>query len=163
MTYSEILNIANRVKDELAPHCHRIEIAGSIRRKHPECRDIEIVCIPKPYQVGLFESGFATVVNQWPKVKGVLPSRYTQRLLPEGVKLDLFIANRHNWGMILAIRTGSAQFSHKALASKWSAMGYRSEAGVLYDRKGNTCEIHEEEDLFKLLGLPYIKPEEREL
>jgi len=49
MKYSEILLIAEQVKAELQPHCIRIEIAGSIRRKKPECRDIEIVAIPKPY------------------------------------------------------------------------------------------------------------------
>ena len=76
--------IAGQVVDLLRPHCHRIEIAGSIRRRKPEPSDIEIVVLPKPYDVGLFESGIAAVVSRWPKVKGELEPgcRYTQRIVP---------------------------------------------------------------------------------
>lgn len=111
MILTDALEIANRVKNELAPHCYRIEIAGSIRREKPEVKDIEVVCIPHIYDTGLFESGIATVVNQWEKVKGELEwgkCKYTQRILPEGIKLDLFFATPNNWGLIFAIRTGSA-------------------------------------------------------
>lgn len=53
MKYEDAILIAERVKAELEPHCERIEIAGSIRRKKPEVKDIEIVAIPKPYETGL--------------------------------------------------------------------------------------------------------------
>ncbi len=92
MELYKTLQIAEKVKAQLAPHCERIEIAGSIRRKKPDVGDIEIVAIPKPYNIGLFESGIATIVKQWEKVKGELPCKYTQRILPEGIKLDLFFA-----------------------------------------------------------------------
>ena len=64
MNLQQAQQIAERIKSELAPHCDRIEIAGSIRRKKPEVKDIEIVCIPKPYETGLFASGIAKVVDQ---------------------------------------------------------------------------------------------------
>ena len=48
MKYEEALKIAEEVKALLAPHCLRIEIAGSIRRKKPEVKDIEIVAYPSP-------------------------------------------------------------------------------------------------------------------
>ena len=83
MKYSKAKRIADSVLQELKPHCERIEIAGSIRRKKEYPNDIEIVSIPKPYDVDLFESGIATVVNKWERVKGTLPCRYTQRILPE--------------------------------------------------------------------------------
>lgn len=160
MKHREALLIAEKVKAMLAPHCERVEIAGSIRRKKAEVKDIEIVAIPKPYGVGLFESGIATVVNQWPKVKGNLPCKYTQRTLPEGIKLDLFFATKENWGMIFAIRTGSAEYSHKTLARKWTNLGYRSEGGHLYidDKK---LDFLEEKDLFDKLGIEYLEPEFR--
>lgn len=160
MTYSDIIPIAERLKGELAPHCYRIEIAGSIRRKKSECKDIELVAIPKPYDTGLFESGLATVVNKWQKVKGELPCRYTQRLLPEGVKLDLFFASPENWGLIFALRTGSADFSHKVLAGTWVGLGYHSAGGMLR-RQGREVAVHEEEDLFSMLHLAWVSPEER--
>lgn len=162
MRYEEAILIAEKVKALLSPHCERIEIAGSIRRKKPEVKDIEIVAIPKPYETGLFEDGIATVVNQWEKVKGELPCKYTQRILPEGIKLDLFFAERGNWGLIYAIRTGSAEYSHKVLATAWVQRGYKSENGYLM-QNGKVYETPEEKDLFTRIGVAYVEPEERNL
>ena len=160
MKYNQALAIAEKVKALLEPHCIRIEIAGSIRRKKPQVKDIEIVVIPKQYDIGLFETGIATIVNQWKKVKGELPCKYTQRMLPEGIKLDLFFAERTNWGLIYATRTGSAEYSHKVLAIGWSKRGYKSIGGHLtYNSK--QIAVLEEEDLFKRIEMAYVAPELR--
>jgi len=160
MNLQKALQIANNVKSLLAPHCHRIEIAGSIRRKKPQVKDIEIVAIAKNYQTGLFESGIATVLNQWKIVKGNLPCKYTQRILPQGIKLDLFFAERNNWGFIYAIRTGSAEYSHKVLAKKWVEKGYKGKNGFLtYNDK--MVLVPEEKDLFSRIGIPFVEPEYR--
>jgi DNA polymerase/3'-5' exonuclease PolX len=161
MEYNKALEIAEKVKAQLAPHCDRIEIAGSIRRKKPFVKDIEIVAIPKPYDVGLFESGIATVVKEWPKVKGELPCKYTQRILPEGIALDLFFADKENWGLIYAMRTGSADYSHKVLGTGWVQSGYRSVEGYLCSN-GKRIAVPEEEDLFRLIGVNYVEPEKRD-
>ena len=160
MEYNKALEIAEKTKALLEPYCERIEIAGSIRRKKPNVKDIELVAIPKPYNVGLFESGIATVVNQWEKVRGELPCKYTQRILPEGINLDLFFADSENWGLIYAMRTGSADYSHKVLATEWVKNGYKSEGGYLYSN-GERVPIPEEKDLFKLIGLHFVPPELR--
>ena len=109
MKLEQAQQIANKVKFSLSLYCSRIEIAGSTRRKCPEVRDIEIVCIPRCLE------GFCSIINSWTKVKGEPTGKYTQRILPEGIKLDIFIANPDNWGLIFAGRTGSATFSHKVL------------------------------------------------
>ncbi len=160
--YAEAHRIALDVLEQLRPHCIRIEIAGSIRRKKPEVGDIEIVAIPKPFETGLFQSGIASVVNQWEKVKGELPCKYTQRILPEGIKLDLFLAEEGNWGSILAIRTGSAEYSHRVLANGWVREGFKSEGGFLF-REGERYEVREEQDLFQMARVAYIEPEGRNL
>lgn len=163
--YTEASEIALRVLEELKPYCTRIEIAGSLRRKKNEVGDIEIVIIPLPYSTGLLESGIATVINKWEKVKGELEygkTKYTQRILPEGIKLDLFIAEEGNWGSIFAIRTGSAEYSHKVLANGWVRQGFKSQDGYLY-RNGEKYEVREEKDLFRLIGIPYMNPEDRNL
>ena len=162
MKHSEALSIAHKVVEMLKPHCDRIEIAGSIRLGKPEVKDIEIVAIPKPYEVGLFSIGIATVVEKWKKVKGELPCKYTQRILPEGIKLDLFFAEKGNWGLIFAIRTGSAEYSHKILAAGWVKAGYKSTDGYL-TKDGKEFAVHEEKDLFDRIGVPYTNPENREL
>ena len=160
MEYLKAKKIADSVLQELKPHCERIEIAGSIRRKKANPNDIEIVAIPKPYDVDLFESGIATVINQWKKVKGELPCKYTQRILPEGIKLDLFFATPENWGLIFAIRTGSAEFSHRVLASGWVKKGYSSKNGILL-KYGTEVPIREERELFELLGIDWVDPVDR--
>lgn len=154
--------IAESVVADLIEHCHRIEIAGSIRRKRKQVGDIEIVCIPKEYDVGLFESGIATVINKWKKVKGELPCKYTQRIHPSGVKVDIFFAQKENWGLIYAIRTGSAEYSHKVLATGWSRRGYKSIDGMLH-KNGRPVAVPDEETLFRIAGVDYIAPEQREL
>jgi DNA polymerase/3'-5' exonuclease PolX len=170
MKYQEALEIALLVKTLLEPHCHRIEIAGSIRRCKPDVKDIEIVAIPRPYDTGLFASGIAPVVNQWKKVKGELPCKYTQRVLPacwngitKSIKLDLFFAEPGNWGLIYAMRTGSADYSHKVLACEWVQKGYHSKGGFLHTASGKPIAVPEEQDLFERIGVPYIQPELRDL
>lgn len=158
--YAETYRIALEVLEQLRPHCIRAEIAGSIRRRKPEVKDIEIVAIPKPYSTGLLEDGIASVVNKWPKIKGELPCKYTQRVLPSGIKLDLFFAEENNWGYILAMRTGSANFSHHVLANGWVRQGFKSSDGYIY-RDGEKHEVKEEKDLFEMIGIRYVEPEKR--
>lgn len=161
--YTEAYKIALEVLEELRPHCERIEIAGSIRRKKADIGDVEIVAIPLPYSTGLFESGIATVINRWKKVMGELPCKHTIRLLPDGITLDLFIAEKGNWGYQFAMRTGSADFSHHVLANGWVRQGFKSKGGYLFDRDGQKYEVREERDLFRLSGVPYVEPEDRNL
>lgn len=161
--YEQAKEIADELVAMLQAHCIRIEIAGSIRREKEVVGDIEIVCIPKPYNTGLFEDGIAQVVNKWQKVKGELEygkTKYTQRILPQGIKLDLFFAEEGNWGLIYAIRTGSADYSHKVLANAWVKRGYKSEGGYLM-QDGKCYEVREEKDLFDRLGIDYIEPKYR--
>ena len=163
--YRDVIRIANRLVELLKPHCERIEIAGSLRRKRQEVGDIEIIAIPKPYLVGLFESGIATIINKFKKVKGNLEygkCKYTQRILPEGIKLDLFLVDKDNWGYIYAMRTGSANFSHKVLANAWVQAGFKSEKGHMV-KNGKMYPAREEEDFFRMIGVAYVPPERRNL
>lgn len=178
MKINEAKEIAQNICSQLAPYCHRIEIAGSIRRLKPEVKDIEIVCIPVTERVktGLFDMDesyatevnpeFIRIVNSWEKIKGEPTGKYTQRKLPEGINLDLFIANKYNWGLIYAIRTGSAEYSHKVLAAGWVKRGWKSIDGMLcqYGEGGIWTPIKtpEEKDLFDLIGVKMVSPEKRE-
>ena len=106
MKIDEAKQIAEKYLNLLKPYCWRIEIAGSIRREKSEVKDIEIIAIP------LNLVRFSNEVNKLEKVKGNPTGKYTQRILPEGIKLDLFMANDKNWGLIFVIRTDSARYSH---------------------------------------------------
>ena len=156
MKLEQAQKIAEKYLYRLGAFCLRAEIAGSIRREKPEVKDIEIVCIPDP----LYLEEFSAEVNLLEKVKGEPTGKYTQRILPEGINLDLFMANERNWGSIFAIRTGSADFSHKVLACGWVRAGYKSDGGIL-KKDGNEFEVKEEKDLFDLIGISFVEPQSR--
>lgn len=80
--------IAAALVAEFAPACHRIEIAGSIRREKPEVSDIEIVAIPRTQekekpaaQVSLFEPSAVERINLlWERIEAASMSR--SRIVP---------------------------------------------------------------------------------
>lgn len=157
-------HIAVGVMQQLEPHCEVISLAGSIRRDRPTIGDIEIVCVPKAYDATpLFCSGLATVVNQWEKVRGELPCRYTQRTLPEGIRLDLFMVEADGYGLQRAIRTGSADWCRTVLAPAWVRAGYHSEGGLLRRADGSVVPCRTEPELFARIGLPWVHPRDREV
>jgi len=161
--YQEARQKADALAAILAPHCERIEIAGSIRREKPEVGDIEIVCIPKRYEVGLFKSGIAAALDGCPVIRGQLgPACRMLCIEWQEMQADLFFATHENWGLQLAVRTGPADYSHQVLAAKWSRHGYKSEGGILY-KAGRPTYIPEERDLFDLLSIPYVHPKNRTL
>jgi DNA polymerase/3'-5' exonuclease PolX len=103
MEYAQALHIARQIIEELKPHCYRVAIAGSLRRKCAFVNDIEIVAIPRPYDIGMFATGIATIVNKWPKIIGELPCKNTRRQLPEGINLDLYLVTEANWDRTIRI------------------------------------------------------------
>lgn len=135
---------------KLQPFCEKINIAGSVRRKKPEVKDIEIVCVPKMVvggQDSLFDEGtrfymvspdFVKVVNDLGKAaKGKPDGKYMQIELPEGVNLDLFMPDDYDYYRQYAIRTGSADYAAKVIAGGWRKIGWcGSDKGL---RKMSDC------------------------
>jgi len=167
MELSEAEAIAAPIVEKMRPHCQHIEIAGSVRRLCSDPNDIEIVYVAKTN--GRAVAALYDIICRMPKVKGEPLGKYTQRIHPgpQEVKIDFFQASRDNWGLQLAIRTGSARFSHD-LAKKWCALGYRSESGILCPIVAGIAGkpvvyIREEKELFDFLGMPYIEPQMRNL
>ena len=177
MSLNKARELALLLVADLAPHCDRVEIAGSIRRGKAWVNDIELVAIPKTVPVDkptdLFGNaeagadterspGFVEAVRKYihTHVKGqVATGRYVQFFTRTGVKVDLFMATRDNWGYILTIRTGSAEYS-KGLAHRWVKLGYEGKDGMLR-RFGKPVLVKEERDLFNLLQIQWVPPSER--
>lgn len=160
--------IAESVFDKLAPHCTRIEIAGSIARCKPDVKDIEIVCIPKKRGTTILRDNkwHLAVHNLGNFVKGkrnLKAGKYFQINLPEGIKLDLFVAEPENWAMIHLIRIGSADYS-KRIMQELNKRGYTSQGGRIVPKnlpegvKPVDFEFTDESDIFDWLGLDYIPP-----
>jgi DNA polymerase/3'-5' exonuclease PolX len=164
MEYQKALNIASRIKEKLAPFCEKIEIAGSIRRKNKQVKDIEIVCIPDMRTPKRRSSGWSTVVFLLGNVlKGkIADGKYIKIWLEEeGIILDLFVAEPDNWAMIYLIRTGSADFSRHIL-TQFNKLGYHSEGG--YPTKGDEkLTFDTEADIFSFLNMEFVPPENRKV
>ena len=185
MNLSSAKNLALNLIDFLAPHCHRIEIAGSIRRRKETVKDIELVCIPKlvdltdmfgvplaPFERSKLDridlKHLGHLVKDGPRQK--------QIRLPSGINLDLFIVlPPAQWGYIYCIRTGPADYSrwivtprklNGALPSHLRAHHGAIWPASLPPSGGNEggptpIPTPEELDLFTLLKIPPTLPEHR--
>jgi DNA polymerase/3'-5' exonuclease PolX len=175
--------VAERLEARLVPFCERIQIAGSIRRKKTQVKDIELVLIPKLELVatGLFEEDAdpcSAVKLELDRMlaAGECEQRFNsegrligwgerrQALVYEGIPVDIFgVLPPAQWGVILMIRTGPADYS-KAMVTQ------KSKGGKLPDdmfvRNGALWQDHhdgpvymprvldtpEEDDFYRILG-----------
>ncbi len=158
MKLKKIKQIAEHYKKILEPYCERIEIAGSIRRKKQNPKDIEIVAILKKRFKNL-----KIIKGRYIKDG----DKYKQIELPEGVNLDLFLCKPENWGNIFLIRTGSAGFSRWMMGFKIKEFGYIHREGYIWkkNKAGNykAIKCFEEQDIFNLCKMKYIEPEKRNI
>jgi DNA polymerase/3'-5' exonuclease PolX len=177
MNLQNAKQIAWEVIEHLAPACERIVYAGSIRREKPVIKDVEIVYIPRmeERQVDLFTTAPMPVTEEliaqlvrnkfWyyddvvrrngPKYKRLVHTR-------TGCIVELFRAGHDNWGPILALRTGPAEFNHWLVKRMGGAMPIFMcmNDGYLWKR-GQRLESPDEETFFAQIGVPCWPPEER--
>lgn len=167
MELEKAKKIAEQLKEKLSLHCEKCEIAGSIRRGKENVKDIEIVCIPKMARPGKRSNGWCMEVYQLGKImkgtktKSLNNAKYIQINLPQGIKLDLFVAEPGNWGMQFMIRTGCAEFS-KSMLVQFNKMNFKCENAYPIDQSnGDKLEFETEEEVFEFLGIEYIEPRDR--
>lgn len=173
MKLNEATEIARQLLGYFGPYCDQAQIAGSIRRNKDEVKDIELVLRPK---ITPIRNMFGDVIGQQSDLEDYLSRliaegfifydqrvkrngpRYKRLVLPQHAEtaIELFIADEHNWGNTLAIRTGNAEFS-KALVTKRLHGGLmptdlRQEGGYLW--RGNVMlSAPTEEAYFGYLGI----------
>lgn len=173
MELQQAQTIAEKVLADCRPACSRIEVAGSVRRKKPLVKDIEIVAIVEDYE-SLFKSlachgrfikpGVPDIIDWSPK-EG---AKYIRMLLEEQVKLDFFVASPENWGALLTMRTGPAAAENgfgfvPAMFAAWKRKsGGGKMSGCLPTfPDGRQVEAREEKEFFDLCGVKWVDPEER--
>lgn len=166
--------IANEVLKLLEPCCERIVIAGSIRRRKPEVGDIEILAIPKygglSCHVNLLDQEILDLMH-----RGILDFRLSKRgrsafgqknkllvHLPSGLALDVFSTDEQCWWVALVIRTGGAN-TNKRIATAAIREGWHLQAyGAGFSTPQGDIVCKSERDVFELVGLRYLPPEERD-
>lgn len=175
----EVRPVAERILAALEPASQRIAVAGSLRRGAGMVSDIEIVCVPRrgPDLLGeprgdcLVSKAVASLRDagqlRWREETHLPPRDWAGRrawnlvVLPEAIALDLFVVRPPaQWGAILAIRTGPADYSRR-LVTSCRRRGFRCEDGRLVDAAGRTVHTPEEQDFIETCGLPWAEPEGR--
>lgn len=186
--------LAAEVIELLTPVCARIAVAGSIRRRRPEIGDLEIVCVPNAAEqqatiLDLFGAPLpgvelpdpVTILADRLRVEGVFGVRLDKNDRPawgpkykratyRGMGLDLFSVlhgRTAQWGVILLIRTGSAEFSHRLVTpveqGGWMPRGMWVRDGALW-RNGQMVEMAESEaGVFAAINREWVDPERREV
>ena len=169
--YREVMPVAQHLLEKLAPFCHDIMIAGSLRRQRAMVADIEIVALPRR-QPDLFggdsdHSDQPTWLDMFlaeklPGSAWIKNGRKYKQFMYGRYQVDLFLPkSAAHWGCISLIRTGSHEFN------LWLVNDARLDAGVLFDdgrlwRGGYLLDTPTEEDVFRELGLPIIPVEFRD-
>jgi len=148
--------IAEDVVKQLSPHCERIEVAGSIRRRRPFPKDIDLVLIPRDrarIDYVLMSLGNGKMKMSGPKIARVAAGK---------VQLDVYYATEETWATLLLIRTGSKE-SNVRLCSVAKRKGWRLAASGdgLFDENGQRVAGDTEQSIFEALGLRYPEPWER--
>ncbi|HEY5512127.1 MAG TPA: DNA polymerase/3'-5' exonuclease PolX [Geomonas sp.] len=136
----------------------RIEIAGSIRRRRDSIKDIDIIAT-SPDPAGVMEA-----FTKLPQVEAVImhgPTR-SSATIREGVQVDLRVVEPESFGAALAYLTGSKQHNVR-LREMAVKRGLKiNEYGIFREEDDQRLGGEQEEDVYRLLGLPFIPPELRE-
>jgi DNA polymerase (family X) len=141
---------------QLAP-VERIEVAGSIRRRRESIKDIDIVATSANPPAVM--EAFVTL----PQVREVMmrgPTRASV-LIRDGVQVDLRVVEKESFGAALQYLTGSKPHNvHlREMAVK---KGLKVNEYGIFDEENNRLGGAEENDVYRMLGLPLIPPELRE-
>jgi len=117
----------------------KIEVCGSIRRKKPNVKDIDVVAVPKF------------------NVNGKKINRFEYN----GIQIDIYYATRANFEVLKLIRTGSAEHNiNLCIRAKQKGWKLHADGRGLMEEE-EVIDNTERGILEKLLG-KYIEPEDRE-
>jgi len=147
---------------ELQSGTNVIAIAGSIRRRKALVHDIDLVAIP------LGSGGLLAQCFQRMRISPKGGAKIL-KLQCMGIPVDLYIATPQTWATLLLIRTGSKEHNIRLCRrarSKGMTLKANGEGLVVNDPDGKgesypLTDIRKEQDIFKLLDLPYREPWER--
>ena len=149
-------NIVRQVK-ERAP-VGLIVVAGSIRRWKDTVQDIDILATSQ--QPAKVMAAFVKL----PEVRRILaqgPSK-ASIITEEGIQVDLRVVDSEAFGAALQYFTGSKQHNIKLREMAVRAGLKINEYGVFREPGGKKVGGEKEEDIYRVLGLPFIPPELRE-
>ncbi len=163
---------AAELRDQLAPACHRIEVAGAVRRRDSEMPCIDLVAIPKiePGEDGKPGHNYLWAVLDYFLADGGYSRRGDlirsfRRPLKGGageIPVNIYTTTHDSWGYELAYRTGPGGFWFN-VHTKLNLAGYATRDGKVWSIKtGQPVEVRDESTLFnQLAGMLVREPWQR--
>jgi DNA polymerase (family 10) len=143
------------------PASDRVELAGSARRLADSVKDIDIIATASDPPALLRAFAELDVIEQ-ASFGSDGPQNAARARTHSGMAVDLRVVEPDQFGNLLQHFTGS-QAHNVALREAAVRRGLHvSEYGVLDDATGRTHRCATEEEVYALLGLPWIPPELRE-
>ena len=146
-----VINLSKKVYKWLKPFCKKIEIAGSIRRKEKNPKDIDVVLIPKSerHKQKIFETL---------KLKGkfVQGGEKKDTFKVQGVKVELYFTTPESWGATL-LAYSSRKGSAIGLRIFARLKGYKLNQYGLF-KKGKYVAGKTEREIYDALGKNWKEP-----
>ena len=156
----KVLPIAKDIVGYLETHAtvDQIKIAGSIRRWKDTVKDIDILATSRDPKA---------VMNAFvhlPSVQDILMHGPTKSsvIIHEGLQVDLRVVEEDSFGAALAYFTGSKAHNIRLREMAVKAGLKINEYGIFREKDDKKLGGKREEDVYRLLGLPFIAPELRE-
>ncbi len=156
----KVLPIANDILEHLKKKApvDRIDLAGSLRRWKDTIKDIDILATSdNPKEV-------MKVFVHLPHVKDVLmhgPTKSTV-IIHEDLQVDLRVVEKESYGAAMAYFTGSKEHNIRLREMAMKKGLKINEYGIFREKDNKKIGGEKEEDVYRILGLPYIPPELRE-
>jgi DNA polymerase (family X) len=157
---SDVLPVAEELAAALREHpaAHRVEVAGSARRRTETCKDIDLIATAEDPQALAEHLATHPLIS----AAGSPGPNGTRALTHNGIPVDLRIVAPDAFGNLLQHFTGSAahniQLREDAVARGFSV----SEHGITEVESGEVYRCASEEKVYERLGYAYIEPELRE-
>ena len=156
----KVLPIANDILEHLKKNApvKKLTIAGSIRRWKETIKDIDILATSEnPKEV-------MKAFVHLPHVREILmqgPTKSTV-IIHEDLQVDLRVVEEESFGAALAYFTGSKAHNIRLREMAVRAELKINEYGIFREKDDKRLGGEKEEDVYRILGLPYIPPELRE-
>ena len=149
----KVKSLAEELKKELKLFCKKIEIAGSIRRKEKNPKDIDIVLIPKN----------KIKLEEFLKKKGkfIQGGEYESTWNIKGIKVELYYTNEKEWGAeLLAYSSKKGAGIGLRIIAKRKGMKL-TQHGLFNRKTGKRIAGKTEKEIYSALERKYKEPENR--
>jgi DNA polymerase (family 10) len=157
---SAVLTIGEKVVAHLRgqPGADRVEIAGSARRMTDTCKDLDIIATA--HDAAALTKAFTEM--ELLGDAGSSGEAGARGVTHNGLRIDFRVVAPDQFGNVLQHLTGSKQHNVQLREYAVRRGMHVSEYGVEEDETGETHRCATEEQVYGVLGLPYIEPELRE-